>query len=354
MKKPLLALMSIGIASGAAYGQSNVTLYGAVDGGLLYTNKTLNPTTGANAGSSFSMIDGGRAPSEFGFTGTEDLGGGLQARFKIESGINIADGGLNNSNGNTFGRQAWVSLHGAFGEVKAGLQYSPFFLAIDESDPRSFSLFGSGGIIYVNQVIGTGVFNANAITYSTPDLAGFEARAMLALGGAAGDFQAGRQYSLSVKYEHNGLMINAALYDGNAGGTANTPVPSTQEFIGRTVGISYSFGPVIAKASFVKYKVAGSFDSNVYGGGLTYWVTPAFDVNGGVWYTSDRHQTANHSLLAALGTEYYLSKATVLYAQVGQVNNHGAMNTGLAITSNALNAGPGTTIGADIGIRHLF
>jgi len=35
------------------------------------------------------------------------------------------------------------------------------------------------------------------------------------------------------------------------------------------------------------------------------------------------------------------------------VNNHGAMNTGLGI-NNALYAVTGTTVGANLGIRHLF
>ncbi|CAB3790929.1 Outer membrane porin protein 32 [Paraburkholderia caffeinitolerans] len=353
MNRTLLALALMGVTSGAAYAQSSVTLYGELDAGLLYTNKTLAPTTGGNAGSNFSLIDGGRAPSFFGFTGTEDLGGGLKAKFKIESGINVANGGLNNSNGNQFGRQAWLALDGNFGEFKAGLQFSPFFLAVDESDPRAFSLFGSGALPYVNSAIGTGIFNSNAVSYTTPRFAGLQGRAMLALGGSPGDFQAGRQYSFAVNYEHGGLTANAAFYDGNAGGTANTPVPTNLGFEGRMLGVSYAYGPVIAKASFVNYKVAGSANNNVYGGGLTYYVSPAFDVNGGVWVTSDRDHTTNHSVLAALGAEYFLSKTTSLYAQVGLVDNHGAMDTGLSITG-ALNEVPGTTTGADIGIRHTF
>jgi len=91
----------------------------------------------------------------------------------------------------------------------------------------------------------------------------------------------------------------------------------------------------------------------VYGGGLDYQATPAVDLNGGVWYTSDRNDTANHSLLAAVGASYSLSKATSLYAQVAMVDNHGAMNTGLGI-NNALYGATGTTVGANVGIRHAF
>lgn len=80
---------------------------------------------------------------------------------------------------------------------------------------------------------------------------------------------------------------------------------------------------------------------------------PQLDVNGGVWVTSDHNQTSNHSVLAALGTDYFLSKSTTLYGQVGVVNNHGKMNTGLSL-SGALFGVAGTTVGATVGIRHSF
>jgi predicted porin len=57
--------------------------------------------------------------------------------------------------------------------------------------------------------------------------------------------------------------------------------------------------------------------------------------------------------MGGIGTDYYLSRATTLYAQFGVVNNHGTMDTGLSI-DGALYGVTGTTVGADIGIRHIF
>jgi predicted porin len=341
------------LSCGMAQAQSSVTLYGVVDGGLLYTNKTANPTTFHNEGAQISMIDSGSEPSQFGVKGTEDLGGGLKAEFDLESGIDIANGGYNDSNGNFFGRQAWVALDGNYGQLKAGLQFSPFFLALADSDPRGMSQFGSSLIIDVDNATLTGIFNSNAVSYTSPTIAGFQGSVMLALGGEAGDFQAGRQYSASLKYDNGGLMVNASIYDGNSGGTA--PIGSTVGIEGRTVGVAYTFGGLTAKASFVNYKVAGQFNNNVYGGGLDYKWLPELDINGGLWVTSDHSDTTNHSLMAALGAEYYLSHATTLYAQIGVVNNHGAETQGLSVaTSTALYAVQGTTVGADVGIRHTF
>ncbi|WP_434666826.1 porin [Paraburkholderia sp. A3BS-1L] len=341
------------LSSSVADAQSSVTLFGVLDGGLLYTSKTLNSTTGQNAGKQFGVFDGESYYSQFGLVGTEDLGGGYKAKFRLVSAFSMADGGLAHCNGNLFGCEAWVSMEGPPGELKLGLQFSPFFNAVYDTDPRSLSLFGSGALPLVDNVLGTSIFNANAVSYTSPVLAGLQGSVMYAFGGEAGNFQAGRQYAARLKYQLGGLSVNVAFYDGNSGGTVQTPIPTTVQFEGRLLGVGYQFGSLTAKVSFVNYKVAGSFNNNVYGGGLAWYVLPALDINGGVWVTSDRNRTTNHSILAALGTDYSLSKATKLYAQVGVVNNHGAMDTGLSL-SGALYGVQGTTVGAVLGIQHLF
>ncbi|MBZ5794653.1 porin [Burkholderia contaminans] len=356
MHQTLIAAAICLLGGGTAHAQSSVTLYGAADAGLLYTNKTLNRTTGQNAGSQFALINGGTSPSRFGLRGTEDLGGGLQAEFKLESGISLANGGLDNSNGNFFGRQAYVGLDSGYGDVRLGLQFSPFMRSIEDLDPRGLSHFGSSLLPYVDSVVATGLFNANSISYTSPNLYGLQGAVMLGLGGKAGDFQAGRSYSANLTYNTGPFMITAGFYDSNAGGNNATPIPTTFGFEGRVIGVRYKMGTVTAKASFTSLKgegLTGSIDNNIYGGGLDWLVTPQVDLNGGVWYTSDHADTTNHSIMGAVGANYILSHRTTLYAQVGIVNNHGTMNTGLSI-DNALTGGPGTTVGANIGIRHTF
>jgi predicted porin len=345
---PLFTLMI-----GCAYAQGSVTLYGVVDAGIQFSSRTMN-ANGQNAGHTFAMTDGGDGPSVIGLKGTEDLGGGFKARFNLEGGINVANGGFNSSNGNFFGRQAWVGLEGRFGEIRLGEQFSPFFLSVYETDPRTFSSFGSALVPYANNVVFTGGVNSNAILYNSPKFAGFEGSAMFALGGVAGNFNAGRQWSASIKYDNGTLMANAAIYDGNGGG-AVTPVPTNIQFEGKTIGIGYRFSAITAKASFTNYKVAGSFNNNVYGAGADYLALPDVDLNAGVWFISDRNHTSNHSVLGALGANYLLSKRTSLYAQFALVDNHGAMNTGLSVTDQSImNELPGTTYGANFGIRHTF
>jgi predicted porin len=206
MKIPAFAIRSTVVGACAlavvsvTHAQSSVTLYGITDAQILYTSRTLNLVTGASEGHQFSLQTAGESATRFGLRGKEDLGGGLTAVFDLESGIDITNGGLGNSNGEFFGRQAWVGVAGVFGTITAGLQYSPFLLSVYATDPRDFKYFGSGIVNYVENVIVTGLFNPNSVMYASPEIAGIQGRAMYAFGGSAGDFRAGQQYSAALTY----------------------------------------------------------------------------------------------------------------------------------------------------------
>jgi predicted porin len=343
----------------AAHAQSSVTLYGIADASILYTNKTSNNQTGfggvgTDIGHQFSFQSAGQNATRFGLRGTENLGGGLSAIFNLESGVNIGTGGYANSNGNFFGRQAWVGLNGGFGTVTAGLQFSPFMISVFGNDSRDMKQFGSGLIPYVNNIYVTGLFNSNSVMYTSPEIAGVQGRAMFALGGTS-NFQVGRQYSASLSYHFSGLAASAAMYSGNpsSGLTVPSPTPSGIGFAGRNIGASYHFDKLTVKAAYTLYKVAGSFDNRVISSGLSYQATPALSFDGGAWYTRDGNNSNNHSILGSLGADYALSKRTVLYSQVAYVNNHGAMDTGLAINGATFGV-TGSQFAVDVGIQHSF
>jgi predicted porin len=358
-KKRVLATSAVAASamlfSIAAHAQSSVTLYGILDGGLLYLSKTQN-ASGGNGGKFFGFSDSIVMPSMFGMKGHEDLGGGMSAEFDLESGINISNGGLNDGNGNLFGRQAWVGLNGGFGSVRAGLQFSPFFDTAFALDPRNFSQFGASLPVYLNNAVATGAFNSNALKYTSPVLAGLQGSVMFAPGGVAGNFQAGRQYSADLSYHWDGLGVFAAYYNGNAG-APETPVPSKLAMNARMIGASYQFGTLTAKAAFTNYKMAGTgINNDVWDAGLDYMATPAIDLNGGVWYMVNRDDIQSKSLMAALGATYNLSKRTGVYAQLGVVNNKGSQNLGLNVgdAPTTVYAPAGTTVGVGVGIHHVF
>ena len=116
------ALMASAIASlacaSAVQAQSSVTIYGVLDASL----QTAHTGTGTTTRLDSSAV----APSRIGFQGTEDLGGGLAAVFRLENGFNLDTGGIA-GNGALFNRESWVGLRGSLGQIQAGVNYSALF-----------------------------------------------------------------------------------------------------------------------------------------------------------------------------------------------------------------------------------
>ncbi len=103
MKTTLFAIAAMSLA-GTAAAQSNVTLYGSIDEGVAYINSL---KSGASSGSALRMDPGTMQPDRFGLRGSEDLGGGTQAIFQLESGF-LGDTGSSVVAGKLFNRTAWV------------------------------------------------------------------------------------------------------------------------------------------------------------------------------------------------------------------------------------------------------
>ena len=112
MQKKIIALAVAGLVSGAAFAQSNVTVYGTID--MAYEYRGGNNAD--NVHSYSALDDGGWDSSRFGLKGSEDLGNGLSANFVQEYGTNA-----DRNEGGVRIRNSYVSLAGkSWGEVKLG------------------------------------------------------------------------------------------------------------------------------------------------------------------------------------------------------------------------------------------
>jgi len=95
MNKQLIVLSALSTCVATAHAQSSVTIYGMYDAGLRYLRE-------ANAAgqSSISMNSNGTStPNRLGFRGVEDLGGGMNAHFNLETGWNSGSGALESTTG---------------------------------------------------------------------------------------------------------------------------------------------------------------------------------------------------------------------------------------------------------------
>lgn len=168
------------MAAAGAQAQTSVSIYGTIDMSV-GTFKSASDGAYATEGTRKQGVESGKMQTSYiGFAGTEDLGGGLKAKFKVESFIAADTGGtINHAKGGFWGRNSWVGLTGGFGSVVAGLNETPLFDTTLAFNPFVASFGFSPSIRQYYGVYGHEAEDtawANSITYYTPDgLGGFNA-----------------------------------------------------------------------------------------------------------------------------------------------------------------------------------
>ena len=390
MKKSLLALAVLGAFAGAAQAQSSVTIYGIVDTGVTYTSKAQTPAGGTNTGSKFAMNSGVIQGSRIGFKGVEDLGGGLSAVFNLETGFNNDNGALNGqdstTSNNLFRRKSVVGLAGGFGSVLVGRQ-------TDWADTISAytAVADFGGVIQnsgsnLNRL--QGVRTNNSISYTTTNLGGFTGNLMYGFGETAGKTSAGQSFGLGGKYDNGPLGLGINYYQSKQG-----PTPSDTSLIsgsaaavtagntGNTaakvlnVVASYQFGPARVYGNYSRVKqdlntgaVTGltnatrltaatlglSQKADMYEIGTAYSLTPSLKLLGSVQYTrADFANVDGKGKLTQIniGTDYWLSKRTDLYAFVSNLRAKDMKNPGVVGDTTGNDA---SQTAVTVGIRHKF
>jgi predicted porin len=347
-------------ATGTAVAQSSVTVYGLLDTGMVHT-------TNVNAaGDSVTKMPTLTAsfPSRLGFRGAEDLGGGLQAVFTLETGLGVDTGNMGQNR--LFGRQASVGLKGAFGEIALGRQINMTYLATQKSDVMGPNLFSISSIdLYLpnarsdNAVFYLGRFNAVVVgaTYSTgrdTSAAGGPAGTNCA-GEVAGNAKACRQVTGLLGYETRAFGVTAS-YDilyGNTG--AANGLTSSDNHDRRTTLNGY----VMAGAGRIGAGVVdratrastGAQDSDLYYLGLSYPLSALTTFDTQVARKNTRGVDADATLLVARLT-YYLSKRTAVHGSLGRMKNTGA--SAIALDAGGTVGAGKTQNGVVAGLRHTF
>jgi predicted porin len=188
--KKMLALLVAG-ACGApiiasAQDASPITIYGRLypqftvisSNGATATTGARNTLSGAPTGVEIVSHNELQASnSRLGFRGKENLGGGLEAFFAIESTIPVDAGG-----GTFATRDSFVGIRGDFGSVKLGIMDTVYK---QYGDKLSFLGVSSGNFVSNSNVLSKGGFGtssassfhlrrANSVVYDSPTLGGFE------------------------------------------------------------------------------------------------------------------------------------------------------------------------------------
>ncbi|MFM0619766.1 porin [Paraburkholderia nemoris] len=354
-----LALGALSLPAGAVYAQSSVTLYGIVDNSVQYA--------GVGGTSTTRMDSGAVLPSRWGLIGKEDIGGGAAVIFKLENGFN-GTSGTSLQNGAMFGREAWVGLRGAWGQIQGGVNYSPLHTTL-----VTYALGGVNTLSWGNAV--TNFVNIptlrlnNSIRYVSPSVAGFTVRAAYALGANGSTTlprTLGNTAAVGVNYSVGGFSADVdgmvQVYSPSSSVSASSPT-STGNYV--IAAAKYAFRYAIISAIFEAYRGGSTSgtsagyanrDNDFYGLSALIPIDVGYLMLSFGQYkdltVSDRDATSY-----GLRYDYQLSKRTAIYTGIATVRNgsaasftvNGAAGSGVPVGK------PGQNVVAVIaGITHSF
>lgn len=316
MKKSLIALAVLA-ASGASFAQSSVTLYGIAD---VYMGSQKVMGTDLNQA---VINSGGVSGSRYGFKGTEDLGGGLKANFKLEQGFSLDTGAAGKTDGlfqplpaatASFSRYAYVGFSGGFGEVKLGKTGTPYDDVSGASNPVWDSALSPQNEVWNS--VNYSWNPSNSIYYVTPSMGGFSAAGSYSMGeNKTATDKAGSVYSANVQYA-NGPIAAALAYQVEEGTHAALASKFTR------LNGSYDLGVVKILAGFGRVKgfaaaptvVSSSAETTEWELGLDYPVSSALTISGGVARSTDNTVAGDATREGyGIGANYTLSKRTAVY-----------------------------------------
>ena len=363
MKKTLVAAAVLAAVSGAAMAQSSVTLYGVADVYLANTSTTnFVAPGGASVKITQPRVDsGGFSGSRWGLRGVEDLGGGLKATFRFESGFDISTG-ASAQGGLLFGREAWVGLEGGFGTVRAGRQYTAYddlYCATDVGYCSSFSPTGGGYNMNspsATNPLGSGIWGGvgvknyngrvnNSISYATPNISGFSGQVVLATNeDKTSNTRAGYNNSLRVQYANGPLRVGYAHQAERTMTPAAGLVPASSARIRyNLVAGTFDFGVAAIQAGYNTTSLAAVRDRE-YRLGVT---VPFGAASMNIGYAAARTQTNGTTTAKGDGFNvaglYELSKRTNLYAAYNGMRIRSASGADTAKASTIA-----------VGVRHRF
>jgi predicted porin len=380
MQKKIIALAVAGLASTAAFAQSNVTIYGSVDVGYAYRFDAENQTAG-NAGQSnsrSSLDTGASAGNRLGFKGVEDLGNGLKAVFLMESGFAM-DNGSSAQGNRLFGRQAYAGLTGGFGTVIAGRLYTPYWTLTSGTDPFTAGTVGQMRNVFGSGAGVTGLLDParvdNAFAYVSPSFGGFDVTVAYSnasqLSDAVGQEDTSNNarnntvYALLAKYSAGPVMVGFNMHRIAAGSAiADTTAKSVDNYT-----LAGTFDAKVVKLhAMAQYNAVDTSAMNGDFTGSNYMLGATVPMGKFALKTSVTHSDYNgqangmqgNATQYALGADYSLSKRTNLYTAYSLIDSDGNRaatimgvndaqgNGGTAATGNPFQQG------FQMGVRHQF
>ena len=317
MKKHLIAAAVAGALAVPAMAQVTV-------GGLVEVNYASTDNDGATEDTS-KLGTSRHNSSNLKFTGSEDLGGGMKAGFRLEMRLDPVNGDVVGNGANEmFERGAEVSLEGGFGKIQLG----KFDHAGGENNDQAY--FGSAGLgnqMLIEGAVEIGSDADGTIAYTTPALGGFRVNVTHSVpdnsSSTAGDTNT---HDGITTYQLSGSVAGMTLKLG-AGEEKETTGTKTKV---QAVSVGYDFGMAKASLAYQKADVAG-VDLKFTGLNVSVPIGDGLTL-AGMYHTYDTASDATDYKEMQVGLVKALSKRTNVIAAY-QSQNKGTGGEDFKVTS---------------------
>jgi predicted porin len=318
------ATMAFLMAGTSVQAQSTVTVSGMVDLGVYRGfDKTKNVGTIQR--------------SNLAFSGTEDLGGGLAATFKLSHRFEADTGRPEGEGSKPFWQgESTVGLKGGWGSLRLGRALDAVWNNDWAYDPwYNFNRIASPAWQYwhynyaSSRTSNNGAAEygrlANGVFYDSPSFGGFAVHLSSAFEKSTGPGAGtGNNAGLSLNYDQGPVSVMLAHSKNSSDDTVTY------------LGAKYSFGDLSLMGAYDKSKYEAAVDSKakVYTLGATYKIGQA-ELKAGYGHLD---VDGKKSQFVGLGGDYWLSKRTEVYVSAGR---------------NKPNAGSSSTA-YGVGMAHSF
>ena len=352
------------------------------------------------------QASGAESSNRLGFRGNEDLGGGTTAKFVLETSLNasnntwnpvfrqawagLAQKGLGEARIGTQNSMIWQLASG----MTVGALNNIVGSVINPNNfgsPSASTVGGADG----NSGVGFTNRTQRTMQVESERISGFQAKAMYVLNnanstetrtaqsattlgytagtnnqngwGAILDFNGVKNLRVAAAYQafnaDNPYTATQAQINAGSGYTTGSPVPVAGNGFGEAgtnvkdnqfyAAATYNFGILTAYVNYLNRQVTSQQNSNVYlkrsaqeigvRGYATKTIEGWASIGNGRYSAFGANQPTANILGYQLGTNYWMSKRTNLYAMYGQAGTSSTASTGSTNVNNYA-----------VGVRHTF
>ena len=287
----------------------------------------------APGGTSLTGVDSGKmSTSWYGFSGSEDLGGGMSALFRMEAFLQVDAGTMGRFGGDAyFARNSYVGLAGKqWGTVTVGRNTTALFVTtlLNNAFGDSFGFSPSIRHYFTSGTVTGDTGWNDSLAYNSPNVGGFSFGAMTALKEVGN----GGNWSLNASYGAGPLSLSAVVQNVKKDGAAAVQDSRTWQAaasygLTNDIRLFAQYGQVDNKTTGADYKITGLGAKVGMGVGAVL-----------AQYSHVQASVGGNRNTYTLGYDYFMSKRTDLYA-AAMIDKQDGKSSGN---------------GYGVGVRHRF